>query len=116
MVPAQLQFQGPEPVTLAAVPELQRPSVGATAIVVPLADPQAPLVATVAIVFCAEHWAVVPPFEPVQLQAKGPEPVTLDEVPVVQRLEVGAVDTVVPLDEPQAPFTAVAVTILLAEH
>ncbi len=50
--------------------------------------------------------AVVPPFVPAQLHVQGPVPETVDGVPVEQRFVVGADDTVVPFEDPQAPFTA----------
>ncbi len=56
----------------------------------------------------AEQLAVVPPFEPPQLQVHGPEPATDDDVPVEQRLVEGAADTVVPFADPHAPLTATA--------
>jgi hypothetical protein len=40
--------------------------------------------------------AVDPPFDPVQDQTKGPAPVTLDAVPLVQRLVVGALEKLCP--------------------
>ena len=52
----------------------------------------------------AEQLAVVPPFDPAQLQFQGPLPVTADAVPVVQRLDDGAMVTVVPLAMPQEPL------------
>jgi hypothetical protein len=58
----------------------------------------------------AEQEADVPPFDPAQVQLHGPLPVTLEAVPKVQRLVVGIDDTVVPLADPQEPFTAVGVT------
>lgn len=65
----------------------------------PFAMPQAP--------FClsgAEQLAVVPPLTPEQVQLKGPEPVTLEELPIVQKPVVGAVYPAVPFAVPQAPF------------
>lgn len=61
----------------------------------------------------AEHEALEPPPEPLQVQFQGPEPVTALADPVEQRLAVGAELTVVPLAEPHAPLTA---TTLLAEQ
>jgi hypothetical protein len=43
--PAQVQLHGPLPVTLEAVPKVQRLVVGIDETVVPLADPQEPLIA-----------------------------------------------------------------------
>jgi hypothetical protein len=56
-------------------------------------------------VFEAEQLAVAPPFDPAQVQLHGPEPETVDAVPVEQRLVVGIEETVVPFDVPQVPTT-----------
>ena len=53
----------------------------------------------------AEHWALLPPLLPVQLHDHGPEPLTKEAVPALQRLVAGALLTVVPFAEPQAPLT-----------
>ncbi len=53
----------------------------------------------------AEQLAVVPPLDPVQLHVHGPVPLTVVAVPALQRLVVGAVVKVPPLDEPHTPFT-----------
>jgi len=78
--PAQVQSHGPFPVTLEALPALQRFDVGALSKSSPFAEPQAPFTSS-----SAEHFAVEPPFDPAQLQFHGPFPVTLDAVPPVQR-------------------------------
>src|ERR1700722_3332947 len=52
----------------------------------------------------AEQVALVPPLAPVQLQFHGPEPLTDEAVPVVQRLVDGALLKLVPFDVPQAPL------------
>ncbi len=57
----------------------------------------------------AEQLAVVPPLDPVQLHVQGPVPLTAVAVPALQRLVVGAVVKVPPLDEPHTPFTGVNV-------
>ncbi len=57
----------------------------------------------------AEQLAVVPPLDPVQLHVQGPVPLTDVAVPALQRLAVGAVVKVPPLDEPHTPFTGVDV-------
>jgi hypothetical protein len=66
----------------------------------------------------AEQLAVVPPLEPPQLHAHGPEPATDDDVPVEQRLVEGADDAVVPFADPHAPLTAtgtaLTATVVLA--
>src|SRR3989442_755784 len=56
----------------------------------------------------AEHPALGPPLKPPQLHVHGPEPATDDDVPVEQRLVVGADDAVVPFADPHAPFSAMA--------
>jgi hypothetical protein len=43
LAPAQLQFHGPEPVTVEAVPTLHRPLTGAVLVTIPFAAPHAPL-------------------------------------------------------------------------
>jgi len=66
----------------------------------------------------AEQLALVPPFEPPQLHVHGPEPATLDDVPVEQRLAEGADDACVPFADPHAPLTgagpALTATVVLA--
>ena len=59
----------------------------------------------------AEQFAVVPPPLPLQLQLKEPLPVTVDGVPVIQRLLVGMVATVIPLLVPQVPLTGNAANV-----
>jgi hypothetical protein len=89
-VPWQIQVQGPAPDMAAAVPELHRLVVGAAPTVVLLAAPQAPLT-TVVTLRVDMHCAVVPPFVPAQFQLNGPLPLTLDAVPLLQRLVAGTV-------------------------
>jgi hypothetical protein len=48
----------------------------------------------------------VPPFEPAHVQFHAPEPPTVEAVPAVQRLLVGALVRTAPFDEPHAPLTA----------
>ncbi len=55
----------------------------------------------------AEQFAVVPPFDPVQVQVHGPLPDTAEAVPALHRLPVGADANVWPFDDPQVPFTGV---------
>jgi hypothetical protein len=64
-------------------------------------------------VIFAEQLAVAPPFDPAQVQLHGPEPETVDAVPVEQRLVVGIEETVVPFDVPQVPVTAVTVACVV---
>jgi hypothetical protein len=52
----------------------------------------------------AEQLAVVPPFNPAQLQLHGPEPVTDDDVPTLHSAApLGALPSDRPLAVPQAP-------------
>ena len=66
----------------------------------------------------AEQLRLVPPLEPPQLHVHGPEPATVDDVPVEQRLVEGADDTVVPFADPHAPLIgaglALTATVALA--
>ena len=89
-VPMHVQFQGPTPVTLEAVPVVHSPLDGVLGIMEPFAVPHVPLVIVIAAAF-AEQLAVDPPFLPSHVQFHGPVPVTLDAVPLVQRLIVGVV-------------------------
>ena len=100
LLPAQLQFHGPLPVTVDAVPAVQRLPVGAVLAATPFALPHAPLT------LCrAEQLAVVPPPEPAQVQVHGPEPLTLEGVPALHRFAVGALVRSAPFEEPHTPFT-----------
>jgi hypothetical protein len=47
----------------------------------------------------------MPPLLPAQFQNHGPVPVIAEAAPVLQRPVVGALETVVPLAGPHAPFT-----------
>jgi hypothetical protein len=59
----------------------------------------------VVVVLVAEHNAVVPPFNPPQVQVYVPVfVVTDDAVPSVQRFVVGGTEKVAPLLVPQEPF------------
>jgi hypothetical protein len=58
---------------------------------------------------------VVPVPLPAHVQFQGPLPETLEAVPVVQRLEDGALETVVPFAVPHVPFTFVPVTVTVAD-
>lgn len=101
--PTQVQDQGPEPFTAEAVPCPQRLLLGADGVLPPLAAPQAPLMMVVTL---AEQLAVEPPLLPVQVQDQGPDPLTEDALPALQRFAGGgalAID--VPLAEPQTPST-----------
>jgi hypothetical protein len=76
---------GPEPDTAEAEPAEHKPDEGMEAKAAPLLEPHAPLMMTL-----AEQPTVVPPLEPTQVQYQGPEPVTAETEPAVQRLVVGA--------------------------
>ena len=60
----------------------------------------------------AEQLAVVPPFNPAQVHAQGPVPVTAEAVPLLHRFVVGAVETVDPSADPHSPLTGVTVPVL----
>jgi hypothetical protein len=59
----------------------------------------------------AEHEAVAPPFDPVQLHDHGPLPLTKVDDPALQRLAVGADVNVPPFDAPQVPFMGLVVNV-----
>ena len=109
LLPAQFQRHGPLPVIVDAVPALQRLVVGALVRVAPFEEPHVPFTPCVEATFSAEQVAVVPPLLPAQLHDQGPLPLTVDAVPVVQRLAVGALVRVAPFEEPHAPLTATVV-------
>ena len=66
----------------------------------------------------AEQVALVPPLEPPQLHVHGPEPATVDNVPLEQRLVEGTDDACVPFADPHKPLTATGLaptaTVVLA--
>jgi hypothetical protein len=101
--PAQLHFQGPlsPPLTAEAVPAPHKPVLGMIVRLAPFALPQRPLISSWAAQAC-----VAPPFDPAQVQAKGPEPVTVDADPALHKLVVGALVTLVPFALPQAPLVS----------
>jgi hypothetical protein len=107
LLPLQVQFHGPEPVTADAVPAEHKLVVGAVAVGVPFAEPQAPLIGGgVTITTLAEHDAVVPPLLPTQLHVHD-DPVsdTVVAVPALHRFVVGSLVVGTPLAEPHCPFT-----------
>jgi hypothetical protein len=112
--PGQLQFHGPLPLTLEAVPALQRLRVGAVPVGTPFAEPHWPF--TGADASCtAEQVAVVPPLLPAHVHDHPLLPVvTVDAVPALQRLVVGALERLVPFEAPHAPLTAVVVAASVA--
>jgi hypothetical protein len=107
LLPAHVYDHGPLPVTVDAVPALQRFAAGAPLTATPLAGPQEPLISRK-----AEQEAVDPPFDPAQLHVHGPLPVTAEAVPALQRLIVGALVRSAPFEEPQTPFTGDALATL----
>ena len=100
--PLQPQVQGPEPLTVVAIPAEQRFVEGAEERLAPFEDPQEPLVMRL-----AEQLAVVPLYWPVQLQVQGPEPETEEAVPMAQRLELGIELKLAPFEDPQEPFIGI---------
>src|SRR5947207_12203716 len=52
----------------------------------------------------AEHCAAAPPFDPMQLQFHGPEPVTEDSCPAAQRALMGAAPVATPSGGAQWPL------------
>jgi len=84
--PVQVQVQGPEPLISVALPESHKLAAGVEDRLAPLDDPQTPSVERL-----VEQEAVVPPFCPEQDQDQGPSPEIEEAVPVLQKLEVGAV-------------------------
>ena len=101
LLPAQLHAHGPLPLTLDAMPALQRFAVGALVRLAPFEEPHAPLGLVMGL---ALHDAVVPPLLPAQLHAHGPLPLTLDAMPTLQRFAVGALVRLAPFEEPHAPL------------
>jgi hypothetical protein len=101
LLPLQVQVQGPLPLTDVAVPVVQRLVVGALVRLAPLEDPHWPLSRRLASQLAAE-----PPLLPLQAQVHGPLPLTDVAVPVVQRLVVGALVRLDPLEDPHWPLTA----------
>jgi hypothetical protein len=110
LLPLHVQAQGPAPVTVVAMPAVQRPAVGAIVTATPFAEPQAPLTGVEATCSGALHEAYDPPLLPLHVQAQGPAPITVVAVPAVQRPVVGAVVAATPFAEPQAPLTVVGPT------
>jgi hypothetical protein len=81
----------------------------AVGIVRPLGDGVS-VVADGALTDCVEHEAVVPPLLPAHVQLQGPMPTTYEAVPLVQRLVLGALVTLLLFAEPQTPITAPVLT------
>lgn len=67
------------------------------------------------LVLLALQLAVVHPLLPAHDRDQGQIPHTADAVPIAQRLEVGAVETVLPLAEPQTPFIGVMTTVVSSQ-
>jgi hypothetical protein len=106
-LPAQLQFQGPVPVTVEGVPALHRLPAGATVVITPFAGPHCPFTGAAG----AEQLADVPPPIPAQFQFHGPLPVTVEGVPALHSPPEGAASAVTPFADPHAPFACTG-----AEH
>jgi hypothetical protein len=103
-VPGHDHVQGPEPATVEAVPVPQKLVVGLLLAATPLALPHAPLTGDGGVSW-AEQLAFVPLLEPAHDHVHGPVPLTVDAVPVLQRLVAGFEATMVPFAAPQTPFT-----------
>lgn len=102
LMPVHVQVKGPGPLTVVEVPVTHRPVLGADETFVPLALPQAPSCRRSAL-----QLASLPPLLPVQVQVKGPKPVTVGIFPVVaQRFVAGTAANAEPFALPQAPATA----------
>ena len=102
LLPVQIQLKGPAPVTVGIFAvSMQRLLAGAVATAVPFALPQAPFIG---VSRGAEQLAGIPPLMPVQVQVKGPLPVTVGGVSeILQRFVVGADATGALFALPQAP-------------
>ena len=105
LLPAQLHDHGPLPLTVEAVPAVQRFAVGAVLTVAPFELPHAPFTGCAEATFVAEQVAVVPPPLPAQLHDQGPLPLTVEAVPALQRFAVGALARLPPFEDPHAPLT-----------
>jgi hypothetical protein len=101
-----VQFQGPVPDTVDAVPIAQRLRVGVEVLAIPLDVPQDALVPGVVGMVGAVQDAVAPPLLPAHVHVQGPEPETVEDVPEEQSPVVGVEDTGVALDTPQDPEIA----------
>jgi hypothetical protein len=106
LLPAQVQFQGPLPLTVDDAPAVQRLAVGALVRVAPFEEPHAPFTGGADATIVAEQVATVPPLLPAQVQFQGPLPLTADAVPALHRFAVGAVLTVPLFALPQAPVVS----------
>jgi hypothetical protein len=102
LVPVHVHVHGPEPVTLDAVPVLQRPDIGVVVTAVSLAVPHTPLVKD----GDAAQDALEPLLIPWHTHDHGPAPLMTEAVPALQRLVVGALASVPPFDVPHTPFVA----------
>ena len=84
--PPQVQSQGPFPVTLEAVPAVQRSDVGSVKKSSLFAEPQAPFISIL-----AEQFAVAPPLEPSQVHSHCPLSETEEGTPDLQSSVAGVV-------------------------
>src|SRR5579863_1208079 len=107
LLPPQFHDHGPAPLTAEAAPAVQRLAVGAPLRLAPFEAPHAPLTGCAEATSVAEQVAVVPPLAPPQLHDHGPAPLTVEAVPAVHRLAVGALLRLAPFEAPQAPLTGV---------
>jgi hypothetical protein len=111
LLPVQLQFHGPLPVTEPVAPAEHRFTDGAPDALTPLALPHDPFMA---VAFKgAVQLALAPPLAPVQLQFHGPDPETAPALPVEHKLEDGALDIEIPLELPHEPLVANGTTVTL---
>jgi hypothetical protein len=84
--PWQVQCQGPFPVTVEALPALQRFDVGSVKKSPLFAEPHDPFSSSL-----AEQFAVLPPLDPMQVHCHSPLSVTKEGVPELQSFVVGVV-------------------------
>jgi hypothetical protein len=96
--PAQLQLQGPAPLTALGKPTLHSAFFGISPWPFSEAGPQ-----TAFMRGSAEHVAAWPPFKPEQVHAHGPLPVTALAKPLEQRSDIGMLSLPEPLAAPQIP-------------
>ena len=104
LVPPQLQFQGPEPLTELALPMLHKSVLGAVLKLLPFAPPQEALMGGGAFFFALQD-ALRPPLVPLQLQFHGPVPLNPLGLPALHRLLVGGDISKLPFALPQTPLT-----------
>src|SRR5258708_37426121 len=96
--------QGPVPVTVVAVPAVQRLVVGTVVTATPFAGPHWPLVGGLLLLRGSEQCAVVR--APTQLHVHGPVPVTPALLLALQSPVGGLTLVATPFAGPHSPFTA----------